>query len=399
MPDSYICPNCGTENSKEASFCQQCSQKTHLSLKSVFRMLLDFFANIIDYDSKLFSSLRGLFIPGFLTTQYLANKRVSYLSPIRLFIFTMFATFALMSFLNIDSIFQIKRLESGGIHFGVNNTEKGVKTQERDKSYTLLDEVYGNLKVSSLIGKLQKELVNEITSVETSITKLSEKEQSQTNSQKKKTLATKLNEKKAYLNHLKSSLKKLKDIVPLLKVKKKETIYMTLFGSNYEIDVVDFNTLSYPEIASKYKIKSFMDNMVLKQMYKFNHDSNAFLSFLFQNLTWVFFVELLLLSVFFKLFYIRTKHKYVEHFIFNLNIRSYLFTISIIILLMPFSFPTWLVLSILVGLFSYVFLSLKKVYQQSYLMTLIKFLLMVFFEVFIIILSFAMVLFITSLFF
>jgi ribosomal protein L40E len=399
MTDIYICPNCEAQNSPQAKFCIECSQKTHLKLKSVWRLMFDFFANLIDYDSKLFSSVKGLFKPGFLTKQYLAKKRVSYLTPIRMFIIAMLAMFALMSFLNIDNIFQIKKLESGGIHFGVNNTKNGVKTEERDKSYTLLDEVYGKLKVSSLIEKLQKELVNEINSVETSITKLSKKEQSQTDIQKNKILDTKINKKTSYLNHLKSSLEKLKDIGSLLKVEKNETIHMALFGSNYEIDVVDFNTLSYPEIAKKYKVNKIIDNMILKQMYKFNHDSNAFLSFLFQNLTWVIFVELLLVSVLFKLFYIRTKRKYVEHFIFNLNIHSFLFVVSIIVLLIPFSFPGWLVLSILVGLFSYIFLSLKNVYQQSYFITILKILLILFIDVFIIVFSFIMVLFITSLFF
>ncbi len=55
------CPNCQHHNKVNDKYCSQCSQKTQLSLLSVWVMLTEFVANIFNYDSKVLTTIRGLF--------------------------------------------------------------------------------------------------------------------------------------------------------------------------------------------------------------------------------------------------------------------------------------------------------------------------------------------------
>ncbi|MEQ8910036.1 MAG: DUF3667 domain-containing protein [Vicingaceae bacterium] len=94
------CLNCGNELSKDDQFCSQCGQSTEResNLRSfVSHFLSDYFT----FDSMIFKSVRPLFVkPGFLTLEYLKGKRVSYIPPLRLFIFSSIVFFLLLSLLD-----------------------------------------------------------------------------------------------------------------------------------------------------------------------------------------------------------------------------------------------------------------------------------------------------------
>ncbi len=80
-------------------FCAQCGQPSHelrLPFKHLFSEALEGF---IHFDDKLFKTVAALlFRPGFLTSQFLAGKRMSYVPPIRLYVFLSFLFFLLLSF-------------------------------------------------------------------------------------------------------------------------------------------------------------------------------------------------------------------------------------------------------------------------------------------------------------
>lgn len=67
--------------------------------------MLTFFKHFLNdyftFDSKIFRSIRPLFAkPGFLTLEYLEGRRVSYIPPLRLFIFSSIIFFLLLSVLD-----------------------------------------------------------------------------------------------------------------------------------------------------------------------------------------------------------------------------------------------------------------------------------------------------------
>lgn len=80
------CLNCGAH--VEDRFCSHCGQENTDPRESLGHLIGHFLSDITHYDSKFFTSLRDLlFKPGFLTLEYNAGRRNSYLNPIRMYIF------------------------------------------------------------------------------------------------------------------------------------------------------------------------------------------------------------------------------------------------------------------------------------------------------------------------
>ena len=96
------CPNCGCE--RPESFCSQCGQSDRHYARSLGSVVLEFLREMFELDSRLFRTLRLLFFkPGSLTREFSRNRRVSFVSPVRLYIFASFVFFLLLSLLgNLD---------------------------------------------------------------------------------------------------------------------------------------------------------------------------------------------------------------------------------------------------------------------------------------------------------
>jgi len=89
------CLNCGAHVPDR--FCSHCGQENNEPIESFGHLLNHFFADVTHYDSQLLSTLKYLvFRPGFLTKEYNAGKRLSYLNPIRMYIFISAVFFLLM---------------------------------------------------------------------------------------------------------------------------------------------------------------------------------------------------------------------------------------------------------------------------------------------------------------
>ncbi|MFZ1291516.1 MAG: DUF3667 domain-containing protein [Melioribacteraceae bacterium] len=90
---SKHCLNCH-KDIDYANYCSNCGQ-LNTDKKLTFKQLLnDFLGDYFTFDSKFFKSLIPLLIkPGHLTREYLSGKRVSYILPLRLYIFTTFVFF------------------------------------------------------------------------------------------------------------------------------------------------------------------------------------------------------------------------------------------------------------------------------------------------------------------
>ncbi|WP_298738843.1 DUF3667 domain-containing protein [uncultured Chitinophaga sp.] len=86
------CLNCGTEVPER--YCTHCGQENAVPHESFGHLVKHFVGDVLHYDSQFLTTLKYLlFRPGRLTKEYMAGKRVSYVNPIKLYIFISFMFF------------------------------------------------------------------------------------------------------------------------------------------------------------------------------------------------------------------------------------------------------------------------------------------------------------------
>lgn len=93
------CLNCGAE--VLGNFCQDCGQENLEPRETAIHMVRHFAEDVTHFDSKFFNSVKYLFTrPGFLAIEYMKGRRVSYLNPVRMYLFTSAFIFILISYLS-----------------------------------------------------------------------------------------------------------------------------------------------------------------------------------------------------------------------------------------------------------------------------------------------------------
>jgi hypothetical protein len=81
------CLNCHT--ALIGRYCHICGQENLEPKETVWHLVQHFFNDITHFDGKFFSTVKYLLRrPGFLSAEYMAGRRASYLNPIRMYVFT-----------------------------------------------------------------------------------------------------------------------------------------------------------------------------------------------------------------------------------------------------------------------------------------------------------------------
>jgi len=97
------CLNCGTP--LVGAYCAACGQKSHVH-RSLRGFLFDFVQGLYNFEGKIWRTLPMLaWQPGEMTRRYIAGERARFISPVALYLFTVFAMFAVLNFtgaLNAD---------------------------------------------------------------------------------------------------------------------------------------------------------------------------------------------------------------------------------------------------------------------------------------------------------
>lgn len=90
------CLNC--RHVVEQNFCPNCGQENTDSRKTFHHLFIHFFEDLTHYENAFWKTIRNLlFKPSTLTKEYLSGKRLSYLAPVRLYIFISFITFLMIA--------------------------------------------------------------------------------------------------------------------------------------------------------------------------------------------------------------------------------------------------------------------------------------------------------------
>nr|WP_315179830.1 DUF3667 domain-containing protein [uncultured Flavobacterium sp.] len=82
----------------ENRFCPNCGQENTDTRKTFHHLFVHFFEDLTHYENAFWRTIKNLlFKPSALTKEYLSGKRLSYLAPVRLYIFISFITFLLIA--------------------------------------------------------------------------------------------------------------------------------------------------------------------------------------------------------------------------------------------------------------------------------------------------------------
>ncbi len=82
----------------ENRFCPNCGQENTDTRKTFHHLFFHFIEDLTHYENAFWKTIKNLlFKPSALTKEYLSGKRLSYLAPVRLYIFISFITFLLIA--------------------------------------------------------------------------------------------------------------------------------------------------------------------------------------------------------------------------------------------------------------------------------------------------------------
>lgn len=329
------CLNCGTI--VQGKYCHACGQENVVPKESFWHMVTHFSYDITHFDSKFFTTLKDLlFKPGFLSKEYMAGRRASYLHPVKMYVFTS-AIFFLLFF-----------------SFFSPNT---------------------NFKESDPALMTGTERLEELDRIE------------------KKLKKNKYGEADSIIRRKMDKLADMRDTTRPVS----RSDFQQLDSTRLEVNISGVSN-NYRTIAEYDSIQKtlpsaerdgwFMRRLVRKEInvnnkYRYNPEAGMekMVDSVIHRLPYMLFISLPLFALVLKLLYVRRKNfYYADHGVFTIHL--YIFTFILLLLVFAigrYGASVWgpfgvLVVLLLLWLFVYLFLAMRRFYGQSRWKTAIKFL-------------------------
>ena len=314
------CYNCGKELAHQENYCPKCGQKnTDLNI-SVWDIIKDFFGDYFSFDAKFFNTLIPLLIkPGKVPKEFIEGKRASHIPPLRIFIFLSFVTFFLW-----------------GLSFSTTNDDQKMADEKSDSD-----------KIIEILADTSDTDFLFVDTVETNV--------GQAN--KNGTMDTLINGVNYSVDTAGAN-----DIG--LDLDNADLAYM-LDKKNKPVDIVD----SLAPDFTGFKRYAFLQGIKVYQAKK-----GEFLKYLMGNISLVLLLLQPFFALFLKLFYIRRKEFfYIEHLVFSLYYHSFILLLTIFLFLANYLFGSdYLFLILVLSAFIYLIFALKLFYNQTFVKTIFK---------------------------
>ena len=122
------CLNC--HHVVQERFCPNCGQENIETRKTFHHLFIHFFEDLTHYENAFWKTIRNLLLrPGALTKVYLSGKRMSYLAPVRLYIFISFVTFFIVAMLPEEKRDDVVKVKNDGKGWTFNSGTEEEKRQ------------------------------------------------------------------------------------------------------------------------------------------------------------------------------------------------------------------------------------------------------------------------------
>ena len=379
-----ICLNCNA--SLYGRFCHVCGQENLEPKESVWHLVNHFFNDITHFDGKFFTTVKLLLTkPGFLSTEYIIGRRVSYLNPVRMYVFTSAIFFLILfSLPNADKIMKVSEEPTTALK------KKGIRDWEGEKT-KLLTELKAHPKNPD-----SADIREELESIDMKLA-AAKKIYGDTSSRKFSQQEAELLLVRTGLDSLKNSGAPTRGITRSVDAAlarsdsgNKETRIYILGANEYRTAAAyDSAQQTLPDsLRDGWPRKIFRRKLIVIQE-SFLKDKNAFYEHFRENFLHSFpkilFFSLPFFALILKLIYIRRKSfYYVDHGIFAIDVYCAVFILMLLLVLMgqlsDMLMWKWLqvffgILSLGVWLYMFVYFykAMRRFYNQGRIKTIIKF--------------------------
>jgi hypothetical protein len=129
----HQCQNCGTELPNLEEYCPNCGQQNH-DLKLPFKhLVLEILESLFHFETKFWVTLKSMIgSPGKITKEFVDGKRATYMNPFRMYVFVSIIFFLLVGILTRDNMKDVisKKTEN------IDKVEKEIMAYENIKNIT-----------------------------------------------------------------------------------------------------------------------------------------------------------------------------------------------------------------------------------------------------------------------
>jgi hypothetical protein len=349
------CLNCGTETS--GNFCANCGQENEDQTASIKAVAEDFLDDVIHFDSRLVRTAVPLvFKPGFLTTEYNAGKRVSYLSPYRMYLFVSGIFFILFAYYSsLPSTHLVTSSTTSTSSPAARAAEKAKDNAARAAAIQALKQA--NIAIK---GQLQTKHYGPVTV--------------NIDSQDINSIVNNA------VNQTQKSDDDDGDVTSI------GTSRAKFGGHNIDLSTLPKTVAAYEYAQSTLpprKRDSLWEHNLKTNIITYRADPDVLKAKLIDEIPKMTFFLVPLYAASLYPMYVRRKRFYVEHLIYSLHTHAFVFVVFTLMLLLNLPFVSHMtaiktevgiVQAILIFTIPiYLFISLKKVYGQSVMKTLLKF--------------------------
>lgn len=288
--DQRFCPNCGQENTD--------------TRKTFYHLFVHFFEDLTHYENAFWKTIKNLLLkPASLTKEYLSGKRLSYLAPVRLYIFISFVTFFLIAVLP----------DEDETNTNINFKEKEDKSLKSDKNQYYN---YGDSINKSTQQETQKlDSIKPIDTLSKEVLKIEELQ------------------KQGILK--KNEADSIKKLIQLGKKEETAKKNYSFFSSQYEsVAQLDSVRKSKPSEMNDLEYWFEKKSIGLKEKYTEEQLKEKFLESIKHNFPKTLFIYMPLFALILWFFHNKKRWYYFDHGIFTLHYFSFLLLITLIMMLL-----------------------------------------------------------------
>jgi hypothetical protein len=322
----HHCTNCGHELTATTQYCPVCGQKVAPNKIALRAFVSELISTAFNLDSSFFRTLSHLFIPAYLTKEFFRGRQASYYKPLRLFFVSLVILYAVLGYRYFSKI-----------NFGLEQDSDRLDYFTQKHLREKLPEVKAAIGFDSLLP-VQQQMADSL-----------------------------LNVLQYHLDELQTDSTERSGL----------NFDVTIGETTKEsISVQDLYELEPDSIFRKYEIHGVINQLFTYQLIEVRKNPEQAIQRFITNTSWMMLLLMPALALVMKLLYIRRRIYYAEHLVLLFHYHAAVFTCLTIYFILIDYLPTLLVVLIPLLCLGYLLFWLKRYYQQGWMKTLVKYLLL-----------------------